>query len=66
MNAFIIEQYLINGSIIETDKVLDNFIAKYQSGKRTTISNTTAILLECSKYFIKNNLDISYYTTQLK
>jgi hypothetical protein len=58
MNSLIIEKYLIDGSINETDQALDDFINKYPSGKRATISITTAIIIECSKYFIKNNLNI--------
>jgi len=58
LNKLIIEKYLVNGSIIETDKVLDEFINKYPSGKRVTISTTSSILIECSNYFKKNNLNI--------
>ena len=57
-NTLVIEKYLVDGSITETDRVLDDFIKKYPSGKRSTISTTTAIIIECSKYFIKNNLNI--------
>jgi hypothetical protein len=57
-NTLVIEEYLIDGSINETDQALDDFINKYPSGKRATISITTAIIIECSKYFIKNNLNI--------
>ena len=57
-NMLIIKEYLIDGSIIETEKSLDNFINKYSSGKRTTISNTTSILITCSSYFMKNGLNI--------
>ena len=57
-NTLVIEEYLIDGSINETDQALDDFINKYPSGKRATISATTAIIIECSKYFIKNNLNI--------
>ena len=57
-NMLIIEEYLIDGSIIETENSLDDFINKYSSGKRTTISNTTSILLACSGYFINNGLNI--------
>ena len=57
-NTLVIEEYLVDGSINETDRVLDDFINKYPSGKRATISTTTIIVIECSKYFIKNNLNI--------
>ena len=39
--------YLLDGSIIETNRVLDEFVQNYPSGKRATISTTTSILVEC-------------------
>ncbi len=51
-------KYLIDGSIIETDKVLDEFIRNYPSGKRATISTSTSILVECSNYFSRKGLNI--------
>jgi len=68
-NMLIIEKYLVDGlygSIIEIDLILDHFINKYPSGKRVTISDNTSFIIECSKYFIKNNLNIlslSVYAT---
>lgn len=50
--------YLIDGSITETDRVLDEFIQNYPSGKRATISTTTSILVECSNYFNRKGFDI--------
>ena len=58
MNTLVFEKYLVDGSTVETDKVLDEFINKYPSGKRATISTSTSILIECSNYFKKNNLNI--------
>ena len=57
-NKLIIEKYFIDGSVIETEKSLDNFISKYPTGKRVTVSTTTSILISCSNYMIKNNLNI--------
>jgi hypothetical protein len=57
-NKLIIEKYFIDGSVIETDKSLNNFISKYPTGKRVTVSTTTSILINCSNYMIKNNLNI--------
>ena len=51
-------KYLLDGSIIATDNVLDEFIQKYPSGKRATISTTTSILVECSNYFSRKGLNI--------
>lgn len=50
--------YLLDGSIIETDRILDEFIQNYPSGKRATISTTTSILVECSNYFSRKGLNI--------
>ena len=57
-NLLIIDKYLDTGSINDIDLILDNFINKYPSGKRVTISTSTSTITKCSQYFIKNNLDI--------
>ena len=57
-NQLIIEKYLINGSIEQTNLTLNDFISKYPSGKRVTVSTTTSILINCSNYMIQNNLNI--------
>jgi hypothetical protein len=57
-NKLIIDKYFIDGSVIETEKSLDNFISKYPTGKRVTVSSITSILIICSNYMIKNNLNI--------
>ena len=57
-NTLKIVEYVINGSIDEITRSLDDFINKYNSGKRVTISTTTQTIIECSKYFIKNGLNI--------
>jgi hypothetical protein len=58
MNTLVFEKYLVDGSTVETNKALDEFINKYPSGKRATISTSTSILVECSNYFKKNNINI--------
>lgn len=57
-NKLVIEKYLIDGSTIQTDIALENFIKKYPSGKRVSISISSTILIASSNYFIKNKLDI--------
>ena len=57
-NLLIFDKYFINGSIQSIDQSLDEFIQKYPTGKRATISVTSTILTECSNYFLRNNLDI--------
>ena len=37
---------------------MDEFIQKYPSGKRATISTSTSILVECSNYFSRKQLNI--------
>lgn len=51
-------KYLVDGSKIETDRVLDEFIQNYPSGKRATISTSTSILVACSNYFSRKGLNI--------
>ena len=58
MNKLVIEKYLNDGSENETYIALNDFISKYPSGKRATITNTTSIVIACSNYFIENNLNI--------
>jgi len=59
-NKLVIEKYIIDGIDIniETKNSLDDFIDKYSSGKRITISNATPIIAACSRYFISNKLNI--------
>lgn len=57
-NKLIIEKYISDGSIIQTNNILDDFISKYPFGKRVTISATTSIIVACSDYFEKNGMDV--------
>jgi len=57
-NKLVIEKYLVNGSTTQTELALGNFINKYPSGKRVSVSISSTILIASSNYFIKNNLDI--------
>lgn len=57
-NLLIFEKYLIDGTIEQIDKVLDNFIETYPEGNRVVISITTTILTECSNYFVRKGLEI--------
>ena len=57
-NTLVIEKYLTDGSKKETDLSLDDFINKYPSGKRITISVTSSQLIYCSSYFQNKNLNI--------
>ena len=52
------EKYLVDGSKTQTYIALENFIQKYSSGKRATVSSSSVILIDSSSYFIKNNLNI--------
>lgn len=57
-NTLVFDKYLTNGTTLETDGVLDDFIQKYPTGKRVAVSITTTILTDCSNYFIRKGLDI--------
>ena len=57
-NKLIFDEHLVDGTTDITNLVLYNFLQKYPSGKRVTISTSTAILLDCSNYMNNNNLDI--------
>ena len=57
-NQLIIEQYFVDGTVSATNNALDSFINKYPYGKQVVITTTSAIVLECSRYFVKNGLDI--------
>ena len=48
----------MDGSKTQTYIALENFIQKYPSGKRATVSSSSVILIDSSSYFIKNNLNI--------
>lgn len=57
-NKLIIEKYLINGSTIQTEIALDDFINKYPYGKRVSVSSSSVVLIDSSRYFIKKGLNI--------
>jgi len=54
----IYEVYIVDGTIQQTDDALQNFVTKYPSGQRATISGFTSVLNETALFFEKNNLDI--------
>jgi hypothetical protein len=62
-NKLVIEKYLVNGSTTQTYLALENFIQKYPSGNRVSVSSSTVILIDSSTYFIKNNLNILSIST---
>ena len=57
-NSLVFDKYLTNGTTLETDSVLDDFIQKHPTGKRVAVSITTTILTDCSNYFVRKGLDI--------
>jgi len=52
----VFEKYVVDGSITQTDDALDDFISKYPSGERVTISENTSILVEIRAYLISNGI----------
>ena len=57
-NTLVFDKYLTNGTTLETDGVLDDFIGKHPTGKRVAVSITTTILTDCSNYFVRKGLNI--------
>ena len=57
-NSLVFDKYLTNGTTLETEGVLDDFIEKHPTGKRVAVSITTTILTDCSNYFVRKGLDI--------
>ncbi len=50
-NKLIIEKYIVDNSEIKTFLALEDFIIKYPTGSRATISVNTPILLQITKFF---------------
>ena len=57
-NSLVFDKYLTNGTTLETEGILDDFIEKHPTGKRVAVSITTTILTDCSNYFVRKGLDI--------
>ena len=57
-NKLVIEKYLIKGQISEIENTIDDFLSKYPTGKRVTLSITSSILINSSIYITKKNLNI--------
>jgi len=57
-NKLVIEKYLIKGQISEIENTIDDFVSKYPTGKRVTVSITSSIVINCSIYITKKNLNI--------
>jgi hypothetical protein len=54
----IYEVYFVDGTIKQTEDALENFVTKYPSGQKATISGFTSVLNATALFFEKNNLDI--------
>jgi hypothetical protein len=57
-SKLVFEQYIVDGTILKTDETLTDFVNKYPTGNRVTISELTSILNEILNYFEKHNLNI--------
>jgi len=57
-SKIVYEKYVVDGTPLKTDEALTDFINKYPTGNRVTISGFTSVLNEILNYFEKNNLDI--------
>jgi hypothetical protein len=57
-SKLVFEEYVVDGSPGKTDAALIDFINKYPTGNRVTVSQSSSVLLEISMYLEKNNIDI--------
>jgi len=57
-SKLVFEKYVIDGSPAKTDDALIDFINKYPTGNRVTVSQSSSVLLEIITYLEKNNIDI--------
>ncbi len=62
LNTLVLEKYIVSNDPIIIQQLLENFITKYQNGNRVTISSSTLVLEECSKYFFNLKLNIPSFS----
>lgn len=62
LNTLVIEKYIISNNPSEVKLVLQDFITKYPTGERCTISLLTSTLIECSNFFIEQQLNIPSFS----
>ena len=62
-NVIIIEEYFTTGNPDEIISIIDDFIIKYPSGNRLTISTTSGIITKSSSYIQKLGLNIMSFAT---
>lgn len=61
-NTLVYERYVVNNDPKLIEEVLNDFITKYPSGDRVTISSSTQVLQECSKFFDNLKLNIPSFS----
>ncbi len=61
-NKLVLEVYIVDNTQIKTFQSLEDFIKKYPSGLRATISNNTPVLVDITKFFEIYNLDIPSFS----
>lgn len=61
-NTLVYEKYIVKNDPIIIQSVLNDFIIKYPQGDRVTISSTTLVLQECSKFFDNLKLNIPSFS----
>ncbi len=62
LNTLVLEKYLVSNDPNIIQQSLENFISKYPNGDRVTISSSTIVLQECSKYFFDLKLNIPSFS----
>ncbi len=62
LNKLVLEKYIVDNSEIKTFLALEDFITKYPSGLRATISVNTPILIQITRFLEINNLNIPSFS----
>ncbi len=61
-NKLVIEKYIVDNTEIKTFIALEDFISKYPTGSRATISVNTPILIQITKFFEIYSLNIPSFS----
>ncbi len=62
LNKLVLEKYIVDNSEIKTFTALEDFISKYPTGLRATISNNTPVLIDITRFFEIYGLDIPSFS----
>ncbi len=62
LNNLVLEKYIVDNTEIKTFTALEDFISKYPTGLRATISNNTPVLIDITRFFEIYGLDIPSFS----